>query len=89
MNWIYELSSLQDIAIECNYCDFNLLMRLTNLTNLTKLFLKGDLFTCINLDIEWHHLQALQCLSIGEFYCGMWSTFCQPFAAGTADTCLF
>ena len=64
MKWIYELSSLEDIAIECNYCDFNLLVRLTNLTNLTQ---KGDLFTCINLDIEWHPLQPLQCLSFENF----------------------
>lgn len=40
------------------------MVRLTKLTNLTKLILKGDLFTCINLDFEWHHLQALQFLSI-------------------------
>jgi len=40
---------------------------LTNLANLTKLILKVSPFTCISLDIEWHHLQALQFLSVECF----------------------
>lgn len=64
VNWIYDLSSLEDIAIECNHCDVDLLVRFTNLTNLTKLIFRGCLSTCVNLDIEWHHLQAFQFLSI-------------------------
>ena len=67
VNWIHELSSLKDIAIKCNYCNLDLMVCLTNLTNLTKLIVQGDLFTCISLDIEWHHLQALQFLSIEGF----------------------
>lgn len=43
VNWIYDLSSLNNIAIECNHCDVDLLVRITNLTNLTKLILKGGL----------------------------------------------
>ena len=67
VDWIYDLSSLKDIAIECNHCNADLLVRLTKLTNLNKLSLKGDSITCVNLDIEWHHLQALQFLSVVGF----------------------
>ena len=85
--WVSQLASLQDLTVICDYSHDQLLQHALLLTNLTRLHIAGvvqqniSIRHCVkvlNIDIEWHRLQALQELLLcnytllpGQNLCGL------------------
>ena len=69
LHWVSEITSLQDLIICFSSSDINVVQCASMLTRLTRLQIRGLCATpdeppAVNVDIDWHRLQALQELSI-------------------------
>lgn len=69
LEWVFRLTSLEDLSIQFVRCLGNMLQNASLLTNLTRLSICGDDIKFqetreYDFDIEWHRLRALQTLSI-------------------------
>ena len=67
LGWISHLTSLQDLSISCDRSRGQVLQDVLSLTRLTRLDILGlsdSLNKVLDLNIEWHRLQALQELSL-------------------------
>lgn len=74
--WVSQLTSLQDLTVICDYSHDQLLQHALLLTNLTRLHIAGIVqqnisirhyVKVLDIDIEWHRLQALQELLICNY----------------------